>query len=192
MAAYESESVPIRFRLKKTRRLPGSIGSTARDRRSCKLLNKAANVAEQNSKHAIDMAQQLSHQLRAAQQGISELEAEVVAYQNQSERAEQWLHKVYTEIEDRFLQQERSRRSRRRLLTMTARSSRSGVTSLAAPNAASSRVVRYSLVARLAVSARHHGPATRSTGRARSSTPRPWTVSSAKLRSSGSLLSPVE
>jgi hypothetical protein len=30
------------------------------------LLNKAANVAEQNSKHAIDMAQQLSHQLRAA------------------------------------------------------------------------------------------------------------------------------
>ena len=41
------------------------------------LLNKAANVAEQNSKHAIDMAQQLSHQLRAAQQRISELEAEV-------------------------------------------------------------------------------------------------------------------
>ena len=73
------------------------------------LLNKAANVAEQNSKHAIDMAQKLSHQLRAAQQRISELEAEVVAYQNQAERAEQWLHKVYTEIEDRFLQQERSR-----------------------------------------------------------------------------------
>jgi hypothetical protein len=44
------------------------------------LLNKAANVAEQNSKHAIDMAQQLSHQLRAAQHRISELEAEVVAY----------------------------------------------------------------------------------------------------------------
>ena len=64
---------------------------------------------EQNSKHAIDMAQQLSHQLRAAQQRISELEAEIVAYQNQAERAEQWLHTVYTEIEDRFLQQGRSR-----------------------------------------------------------------------------------
>jgi hypothetical protein len=47
--------------------------------------------------------------LRAAQQRISELEVEVVAYQNQAERAEQWLHKVYTEIEDRFLQQGRSR-----------------------------------------------------------------------------------
>jgi hypothetical protein len=37
------------------------------------LLNKAANVAEQNSKHAIDMAQKLAHELRAAQQRISEL-----------------------------------------------------------------------------------------------------------------------
>jgi hypothetical protein len=54
------------------------------------------------------MAQKLAHELRAAQQRISELEAEVGAYQNQAERAEQWLHKVYTEIEDRFLQQGRS------------------------------------------------------------------------------------
>jgi uncharacterized protein YlxW (UPF0749 family) len=53
--------------------------------------------------------QKLAHELRAAQQRISELEAEVGAYQNQAERAEQWLHKVYTEIEDRFLQQGRSR-----------------------------------------------------------------------------------
>ena len=30
------------------------------------LLNKAADVAEGNSRHAIDMAQKLSHQLRAA------------------------------------------------------------------------------------------------------------------------------
>jgi hypothetical protein len=72
-------------------------------------VGKAANIAEQNSKHAIDMAQKLSHQLRAAQQRISELEAEVGAYQKQAERAEQWLLKVYTEIEDRFLQQDRSR-----------------------------------------------------------------------------------
>jgi TolA-binding protein len=79
------------------------------------LLNKAANVAEQNSKHAIDMAQQLSHQLRAAQHRISELEAEVVAYQNQAERAEQWLHKVYTEIEDRFFAEKP--RAKRRAMT---------------------------------------------------------------------------
>jgi hypothetical protein len=44
-----------------------------------KLLHKAASVAEQNSQHALDMAQRLSHR---------------------AERAEQWLHKVYSEIED--------------------------------------------------------------------------------------------
>jgi hypothetical protein len=69
------------------------------------LLNKAADVAEQNSRHAIDTAQKLAHQLRAAEDRISELEAEVAAYQERAERAEQWLHRVYTEIEDRFLRQ---------------------------------------------------------------------------------------
>ena len=49
------------------------------------------------------MAQKLSHQLRAAEERIAELEAEAEAYRQRSERAEQWLHRVYTEIEDRFL-----------------------------------------------------------------------------------------
>jgi chromosome segregation ATPase len=70
-----------------------------------KLLHKAADVAEANSKHALDMAQKLSHQLRSAEDRIAELEAEVQHYQEKCERAERWLHKVYTEIEDRFLQQ---------------------------------------------------------------------------------------
>jgi uncharacterized protein YlxW (UPF0749 family) len=61
-------------------------------------------VAEANSKHALDMAQKLSHQLRSAEDRIAELEAEVQFYQEKCERAERWLHKVYTEIEDRFLQ----------------------------------------------------------------------------------------
>jgi hypothetical protein len=67
------------------------------------LLHKAAGVAEANSQHALDMAQKLSHQLRAAEDRIAELEAEVGMYQDKADRAEQWLHKVYTEIEDRFL-----------------------------------------------------------------------------------------
>ena len=66
------------------------------------LLDKAAGVAEENSKCAIDMAQKLSHQLQAAENRIAELEAEAATCQSQAERAEQWLHKVYTEIEDRF------------------------------------------------------------------------------------------
>ena len=54
---------------------------------------------------AIEMAQALSHKLRAAEGRISELEAQAAAYQEQAERAEQWLHRVYSEIEDRFLKQ---------------------------------------------------------------------------------------
>ena len=74
------------------------------------LLNKAAGVAEENRRHAIETAQRLSHQLRAAENSIAELEAEASAYQEQAERAEQWLHKVYTEIEDRFLRDDQTRR----------------------------------------------------------------------------------
>ncbi len=54
--------------------------------------------------------QKLSHQLRAAEDRIAELEAEVGMYQEKADRAEQWLHRVYTEIEDRFLRQDDGRR----------------------------------------------------------------------------------
>src|ERR1700730_14479347 len=70
------------------------------------LLHKAAGVAEANSQHALEMAQKLSHQLRAAEDRIAELEAEVGMYREKADRAEQWLHRVYTEIEDRFLRQD--------------------------------------------------------------------------------------
>jgi hypothetical protein len=70
------------------------------------LLRKAAGVAEANSRHAVDMAQKLSHQLRAAEDRIAELEAEVGVYRDKADRAEQWLHRVYTEIQDRFVRQD--------------------------------------------------------------------------------------
>jgi hypothetical protein len=73
------------------------------------MLQRAAGVAEENSRHALETAQKLSHQLRAAEDRIAVLEAEVTAYQDRAERAEQWLHRVYTEIEERFLQQTDSR-----------------------------------------------------------------------------------
>jgi hypothetical protein len=73
------------------------------------LLHRAAGVAEENSRQALETAQKLSHQLRAAENRVSELEAEVAAYQERAERAEQWLHRVYTEIEDRFLRQSNDR-----------------------------------------------------------------------------------
>jgi hypothetical protein len=70
-----------------------------------RLLHKAAGVAEANSQHALDLAQRLSDQLRVAESRIVELEAEVRLYQEKSTQAEQWLHRVYTEIEKRFVKQ---------------------------------------------------------------------------------------
>src|SRR6516165_2314729 len=67
------------------------------------LLQKAAGVAEKNSQQALDMAQKLSHQLRAAEQHIADLEAEAESHRDRVERAEQWLRKIYTEIKERFL-----------------------------------------------------------------------------------------
>jgi hypothetical protein len=45
------------------------------------LLNKAAGAAEQNSRHAIEMAQKLAQQLRAAEDRVAQLEADIAAYQ---------------------------------------------------------------------------------------------------------------
>jgi hypothetical protein len=77
-----------------------------------KLLHKAAGVAEANSRHALDMAQKLSHQLRAAEDRIAELEAVIGIYREKAERAEQWLHRVYTEIEERLIRQPEEKRRR--------------------------------------------------------------------------------
>ena len=107
--AYESESV-VPFAPKNA----ASNDADQLDRAGqtiLRLLHKAAGVAEENCRHALDMAQKLSHQLRAAEDRVAELEAEVQLYRDKVDRAGQWLHKVYTEIEDRFLPQENGRRS---------------------------------------------------------------------------------
>ena len=74
------------------------------------LLHKAADFAEENSRQALDTAQRLSHQLRGSKQRIAVLEAEVQAYQQRADRAEQWLHKIYMEIDSRFLRNDRNAR----------------------------------------------------------------------------------
>jgi hypothetical protein len=62
-----------------------------------KLLHKAAGAAEANSRQALETAQQLSSQLRAAADRIAELEAEIQHYREKSERAEEWLRKISME-----------------------------------------------------------------------------------------------
>ena len=75
-----------------------------------KLLHRAAGAAEANSRQALETAQKLSSQLRAAEDRIADLEAEVQHYREKSERAEEWLSKISTEIEDRLISQPEEKR----------------------------------------------------------------------------------
>jgi hypothetical protein len=68
-----------------------------------RLLDSAASVAEENSQRTLNVAQKFAYHLDAAEDRIAELEAEAAIYQQRAERAEQWLHRIHTEIKDRFL-----------------------------------------------------------------------------------------
>ena len=86
-------------------------GSQPRERASLAGPPKACQRSDPDHGHD-QVFVRLSHQLRAAEGRIAELEAEVEAYRQQADRAEQWLHKVYTEIEDRFLDRDKNARRR--------------------------------------------------------------------------------
>jgi uncharacterized protein YlxW (UPF0749 family) len=66
-------------------------------------LHTAADETETDSRRSLETAQKLSHQLHAAQDRIAELEAEVRLYREKAERAEGWLSRISTEIEDRLI-----------------------------------------------------------------------------------------
>jgi len=66
------------------------------------LLNQAVEAADANIKHALDVAQKLSRELRIAEERIIDLEADVRSYKDRAERAEQWLNNIASEIEQKF------------------------------------------------------------------------------------------
>jgi peptidoglycan hydrolase CwlO-like protein len=68
-------------------------------------LHKAADVADANR----ETAQRVSHQLRNAENRIAglenqiaELKAEVQLYKAKMDRAKQWLHTLFSQIEERL------------------------------------------------------------------------------------------
>jgi chromosome segregation ATPase len=63
-----------------------------------KLLDNAAA----DRRHALETAQRLSHELQNAENRIAELEAEVQLYKAKMDRAKQWLHKLFSQIEERL------------------------------------------------------------------------------------------
>ena len=74
------------------------------------LLHRAAGAAEANSRQALETAQRLSRQPHAAQDRIARLEAELQLYREKADRAEEWLSKISTEIEDRLINQQEEKR----------------------------------------------------------------------------------
>jgi hypothetical protein len=65
-------------------------------------LQQAAGIAEQHAQHVLGIAHQTSMQLRVAEDKIAKLEAEIWAYKDRAERAEEWLRRITTEIEKSF------------------------------------------------------------------------------------------
>jgi len=68
----------------------------------CGLINRAADVVQENSQHALDVARKLSLQLEADETRIKDLEADLKHYQDRAHRAEKWLYQILTLLEQRF------------------------------------------------------------------------------------------
>jgi hypothetical protein len=73
------------------------------------MLQDAVDVAKQNCERAMDIAHKLSLKLREAEDRIAQLEGDIRHYQDRAARdqeraarAEKWMHRIHSEIEDRF------------------------------------------------------------------------------------------
>ena len=67
------------------------------------LLQKAADIAEENTQRAMTVAHRLGLELRTAEDRIRELEGEVERLESRATRAEQWLGTIKKEIEDTII-----------------------------------------------------------------------------------------
>ena len=56
------------------------------------------------------MAEKLLHRLRAAEDRIASLQSEAQFHCEMSERAEDWLRRIYDEIEHQFIRQPQQKR----------------------------------------------------------------------------------
>ena len=72
------------------------------------LFEKAADLAEGNSRYALGIAQKLSLRLVASENRVAELELRlaeleesVQVYRDRSEQAEGWLQKISSELQER-------------------------------------------------------------------------------------------
>ena len=69
------------------------------------MLQDAVNVAKDNCERAMDIAHKLSLKLREAEDRIAQLEGDIHHYQERAARAEKWMSRIHSEIEDRFFKE---------------------------------------------------------------------------------------
>ena len=80
----------------------GSDSVESAGRTAFEAIRRAAASADEATQRALGMAHKTSLQLRAAEQRIAQLEAEIQQARVRAQRAEQWLHKIVAEIQQRF------------------------------------------------------------------------------------------
>ena len=68
------------------------------------LVQKASDVAKADCQRAMDLAHRLSSELRAAEEKAREFEAEANYFRDRATRAEEWLVRIHTEIQQTFFQ----------------------------------------------------------------------------------------
>jgi chromosome segregation ATPase len=66
-------------------------------------LQKAADLSNENCDRAMNLAHKLSMQLRAAEDRVNQLEAEVEFLRDRAVRAERWLQTIQKEIEEKLI-----------------------------------------------------------------------------------------
>jgi len=66
-------------------------------------IRKAAELANENCDRAMALAHKLAMQLRATEDRITQLEAEVALFQDRATRAEGWLQTIHSEIEQKLI-----------------------------------------------------------------------------------------
>jgi hypothetical protein len=66
------------------------------------MVGKAARAAEVNNQKAIQIAEKLSAQLRAAENRMRELENKARYHEDRADRAERWLYQISVDVEQKF------------------------------------------------------------------------------------------
>ena len=84
---------------------PGSYGLQVEEAGEAIIakIQKAADLSNENCDRAMKLAHKLAMQLRAAEERINQLEAEVELFRDRAARAERWLQTIQKEIEEKLI-----------------------------------------------------------------------------------------